>query len=129
MGSSRIAPKARWTVTGDLRDAHKAIDGEVSTIAFSEASHANAAITIDLGKVCLFNTVTIEHGAKEFGYCRKLAILTSDKGRTFQPQILVPGLRRVTTAVLVKQVLTRYVRIQVVEPGNRPWAVAEIYLD
>ncbi len=126
---NRLTPRHRWLAFGDLRDPLKAIDGNISTAAVTGDNYRNAALTIDLGKMCQLNMVAIEHGADQFGYCRTLAILTSDDGREFYSQAVVPGLRRVTTVVLPKQVLARYVRLQAIEEGHRPWSIAEVYLN
>lgn len=129
MGGNRLSLRSRWIVTGDLRNPQFAVDGNINTAAVSDVAYRNAALTIDLGKVCLFNMITVDHGSDEFGYCGKVALLVSDDGETFHPQIIVPGLRRVTTIVLVRQVLGRYVRLQAVVPGDRPWSIAEVHLD
>lgn len=128
MGNDHLTPRSRWVAYGDLHDPGLAIDGDSYTSAVSNASYKNASLTIDLGKTCLFNMVAIDHGPDRFAFARKVAVLTSSDGKKFQPQMLVPGLRQVTTIVLIKQVLARYVRLQVVAEGDRPWSVAEVYL-
>ena len=127
--SDALTPRNRWVATSDFRDAFRAIDDNINTAAVSDPAYQNAMLTIDLGKACLFNMVVVEHGPDEWGFCRKLAILISNDGRNFRQEAVVPGLRRVTTAVLVRRVLARYVRLQVVEPGQRPWSVAEVHLN
>jgi hypothetical protein len=129
MGDDRISPRHRWKVWGDLRDAQRAVDGSIYTAAVSAPNYDGAVLNIDLGKSCLLNMVVIEHGPDEYGFPRNMAVLTSTDGKRFRRQIVVPGLRRITTAVLVKQVLTRYVRLQVTKQSSKPWSVAEVHLN
>ena len=126
----RITPRGRWlAVSHDLRDAANALDGDINTAAVSGPSYDGAELTIDLGKPCMFNMVMLEHGPDEFGFCSRLAVLTSDDGVNFRPQTLVSGLRRVTTIILPSPVLARYVRLQAVAMGARPWSIAEVHLN
>jgi len=57
-----------------------------------------------------------------------VAVLTSMDGREFEYRISGPGTRRITSLLLDRPVLARYVRLQAVLPGPQPWAVAEVYL-
>ena len=75
------------------------------------------------------NMVVVDHGAAEHAYCRQLSVLTSDDGIRWTPRTTVPGLRRVTNALLPSQVLARYIRIEVAKPGSGAWSVAEIYVN
>lgn len=129
MGNQRITPRSRWVASGDLQNLSAATDGAISTAAVSGRSYRGAQITFDLGKPCLFNLATIEHGPDEFGYCRRVSLLISNDGRNFTQQATIPGLRRVTTISLIRPVLARYVRIRVAQPGSRAWSVAEVHLD
>lgn len=86
-------------------------------------------LDIDLGKACLINMVVVDHGLNQFGYCRQMTVLTSDDGRNWRQQIVVPGLRRVTNALLVSPVLTRYIRLYAVTTGAKGWSLAEVYLN
>jgi hypothetical protein len=124
-----MTPRGRWKASGDLQNPQKAIDGDVGTAAVSASRYDNAQLTIDLGKICHFSMVVVDHGTNEFGFCRRLAVLTSEDGVTFKNQAAVPGLRRATAVVLPEQVLARYVRLQAVAAGDRPWSVAEVYLN
>jgi len=123
-----LTDRKLWRASGDLRDAPKAIDGDRATAAVSGESYSTAAITIDLGRVCVFNRVIVEHGPDEHGFPRRMAVATSLDGKEFTQQTQVPGTRRVTNAVLITPVLARYVRLQVAMPGARPWSVAEVIL-
>ena len=127
--SDALTPRSRWLPSGDLRDPFNAVDNNINTAALSDVEYQNAAFTIDLGKVCQLNMIILEHGADEFGFCRKLAVSTSYDGQRFRRETVVPGLRRVTTVVLVKQVLARYVRLEAIEPGHRRWSIAEIHIN
>jgi hypothetical protein len=127
-GPPPVTPRKTWRATGDLRDPAKALDGDLSTAAVSGSSYANAHIDVDLGKACMFNRIIVEHGPDEFGFPHRMAVLTSLDGRYFTPLTQVPGKRRVTNVSLIGPVLARYVRLQAISPGARPWSVAEIYL-
>ena len=107
----------------------KAIDGNAATAAVAPRSgYDGASITIDLGKMCLFNFVAIEHGPNPLGYARQVGILTSSDGKTFTRRYSGPGKRKVTGLLLTKPIMARYVKLQADVPGARPWSVAEVYL-
>lgn len=126
--ASAVSKRSNWRIGGDLRDLQNAIDGDFTTAAVSRDDYANATITIDLGKVCLFNTVVIDHGPNELGFCRRVALLTSSDGMTFTHRHIVGGTRRVTIVCFITPTLARYVRLEAVLPGSRPWSVGEVYM-
>ena len=126
--AARITPRARWQATGAFDSPELAIDGDRRTAAVSGDSYTNATITIDLGKTCMFNTVIVDHGPEEYGYCRRVSVLTSVNGKDFKARLSAPGTRRVTVFSLVTPVLGRYVRLQATVPGARPWSIGEVYL-
>ncbi len=123
-----ISPRNTWRASGDLRDPAKAIDGELSTAAVSGTPYTNARLDVDLGKPCTFNRIVVEHGPDEYGFPARMAVYTSLDGQTFHLQAEVPGKRKVTNVLLVSPTLARYVRLQAVSAGARPWSVAEIVL-
>jgi hypothetical protein len=126
--TSAITHASNWKIVGStLSDSRNAIDGDLLSAATSTHPHTGAQLTIDLGKPCLFNQVIIDHGPNEYGFARKVTVLTSRDGREFTPQYVAPGTRRATYASLVTCVLARYVRLQVVQQGDEPWSVAEVY--
>ena len=129
--SSRISSRAKWTVVGTrgIEDAAKALDGDRDTAAVSSASYDKAHITIDLGKVCLFNMVVIDHGPSEYGFCGQVAVLTSLDNSAYTPRQSAAGTRRVSIVSLIKPHLARYVRIRADVEGSRPWSLGEIYLE
>jgi len=126
--AAAVPDRQKWRITGDLRDPQKAADGNISTAALSQRNYDSAYITIDLGKVSMFNMVIVDHGNEEFGFCRRLAVDTSLDGKSFTFQYAAPGTRRVTLLVLPKPVLARYVRLRTIVPGVRRLSVAEVYL-
>ena len=128
MGDDRLSPRSDWLISGELRDPHYAVDGNDSTAAVSGSDYQGATLTIDLGKLCQFNMVIVEQGNGRYGFPRRLGVLTSSDGVNFRKQMEVPGLRRVTTALLVQQVLARYVRLEAIVPGDKPWSVAEVHI-
>jgi hypothetical protein len=129
--SSEISPRAKWIIVGTrgIEDAAKALDGDRGTAAVSGASYDKAHITIDLGKVCLFNMVVIDHGPNEYGFCGRVAVLTSLDNNAYTPRRSEPGTRRVSIVSLIKPELARYVRIRADAEGSRPWSLGEIYLE
>jgi len=126
--AAAITHRRQWKVSGELRDPEKAADGTLYTAAIGDHLRSGAGITIDLGKPCVFNMVVVDHGRNEMGFCRRLVLLSSMDGRTFERQYAVPGTRRMTTLCLISPVLARYIRIEAVIPGDQPWSVAEVYV-
>jgi hypothetical protein len=123
-----ISPKSAWRVYGDLKDAQRTIDGDVGTFAVSADSYENAKLTIDLGKPCVFNTIALDHGTNQNGYCRRMSVGISYDGKSFTQVYSCPGTKRITYISLITPTLARFIRIQAVVPGDRPWAIAEVYL-
>lgn len=127
--AAAISDRSLWRVSGDLRNIRSAIDGDVYTAAVSDFDYRNAVVTIDLGKPCLFNMIVIDHGsAGAGGYCRRVAVLTSNDGRNFTQCYSVAGTKRFTILNMITPVLARYVRLHAAVPGEKPWSIAEMYL-
>jgi hypothetical protein len=121
----------KWSIRstgGGFHFLDLAIDNNAVTFAESSRQYQNAALTIDLGRRCVFNMIAIRHGVKEFGFARTLLCSTSTDGVTFTEQIRAYGTRKVTYISLMKPATARYVRLTVIEPGQEPWAIAEIFL-
>ncbi|MCD4699375.1 MAG: discoidin domain-containing protein [Phycisphaerae bacterium] len=125
---ANITPKDTWAARGDLANPAYAIDQDLSTAARSDYQYKGAELIIDLKKVCLFQTVIIEHGAAKGGHCRSVDISTSVDGKIFTNKYVAPGTRRVTIASLPAPTLARYVRLEASRPGRGRWAIAEIYI-
>ncbi|MCP4375894.1 MAG: discoidin domain-containing protein [bacterium] len=123
-----ISDPRTWKLSGNIQNIALAVDGNRSTAAVSALVNADTSITIDLQKACLFNAVFIHHGSMTDGYCGRVAVLTSLDGRTFTPQLEVPGTPEVTSLLIMKPVLARYVRLTPLRQGPRAWSVAEVYL-
>lgn len=123
-----ISPKNTWMARGDLQNPSAAIDDNMDTAARSDYEYSGAAITIDLRRPCVFQTVVVDHGAGENGHAGKVAVATSADGKSFVDRHVSPGKRRVTILCLPKPVLARYLRLRVTSPGIQPWNIAEIYL-
>jgi hypothetical protein len=123
-----ISPKNTWLVRGDLQNPLAAVDEDMATAARSDYDYSGAAITIDLRRPCVFQTVVVDHGAGEHGHASKVAVATSADGKSFTDRHVSPGKRRVTILCLPKPVLARYLRLRVTAPGVQPWNIAEIYL-
>ncbi len=126
--AAAISKRSQWNVFGDLREPHLAADGLVRTAAVSGNPYDGAMLTIDLGKACLFNMVVIDHGADEYGFPRRLDLLTSMDGQSFRHRWSGPGMRRVTNICPFTPIFARYIRFRVTIPGDRPWSVAEVYV-
>lgn len=122
-----ITDRQNWTAKGNLEDTDLSTDGNINTISIAQAG-ISSSLTIDLGQACTFNFVVIDHGRNELGYARQVEIATSIDGRTFTPQANCPGTRRVSNFLLNSTVLARYVRITAIQPGEKPWSVAEVYI-
>jgi len=127
---AKITPRTMWRVVGSggIEGAARALDDDRDTAAVSGASYEKAYVTIDLGKVCLFNMVAIDHGPSEYGFCERVAVLTSLDGGAYTPRQSEPGTRRVSIVSLIRPVLARYVRIRADAESGRPWSIAEVYL-
>jgi len=126
---SWLSPRGQWRISASgIENPQRALDDERGTAAVSGPSYHHAHVTIDLGKPCLFNLVVIDHGSDEFGFCGRMAVLTSTDGSAYQLQRSEPGTRRVSIVCLIRPTMARYVRIRAEEQGPRPWSLAEIYL-
>lgn len=125
---ANITPKNTWAARGDLANPASAIDHDLSTAARSDYQYKGTELIIDLKKVCLFQSVIIEHGAARGGHCRSVNISTSVDGRIYNNKYIAPGTRRVTIISLPAPTLARYVRLEASSPGRSRWAIAEIYI-
>jgi hypothetical protein len=125
---SAIGPRSAWRAGGDVRDAARAVDGDTGTAAMGAEPPAQNQLTIDLGKPSMFNMVVIDHGSTSGGYPRRVAVLTSMDGRTFTQRHVAPGTPRYTSLCLLTPTLARFVRLQAVAPGQKPWNITEVYL-
>ncbi|MDP6635586.1 MAG: discoidin domain-containing protein [Phycisphaerae bacterium] len=126
--AASISDPRSWRLSGNIPDVRLAVDGDRSTAAVSPLIHENTAIVIDLRKACLFNAVFIHHGSMTDGYCGRVAVLTSFDGQNFTPQFEAPGTREVTSLIIIKPVLARYVMLKALKQGPGAWSVAEVYL-
>ncbi|MCD6303699.1 MAG: discoidin domain-containing protein [Planctomycetes bacterium] len=124
----QVPPRTEWTARGTLNEPGKAIDGIVATAAVAQGSENLPTLTIDLGRSGTFNMIVVDHGRHEMGFARQVVVKTSLDGRLFQEQCRAPGTRRVSTFMLIRPVLARYIRLEAVVPGDRPWSVAEVYI-
>lgn len=124
----RVTDRSAWSASGSLADCANAIDRNINTMAIAKEGDPAPTLTIDLGQPCMFNMIVVDHGRNEHNYARRVMILTSADGRRFIPQYTAPGTRRVSIYCLPTFVLARYVQIQASEPGDRPFSVAEVYL-
>lgn len=104
------------------------MDGSIHSAAVDAQAGGTPSLTIDLGKPSMFNMIAIDHGRDEHGFAARVAVYTSMDGRRFTRQYVGPGTRRVTSLLLTRAVMARYVRLDAVAPGIRPWSVAEIYM-
>ncbi len=129
--AAKITPRSKWIATGNLGDPSKAIDGKIGTITVVGDPRRPADLIIDVGKVCTFNMIVIDHGTQEMGVSRWLGIATSSTKKPddfTRDSYVAVGTRRITTVVLQRTVLARYVRLRVIRQGANPWAVAEVHL-
>ena len=126
--AAAVTPRRLWVVRGDLRNVHYAIDASKATAAIAPLPYDGATVTIDLAKPCLFNMIAVEHGPDEWGFCRRVRVLTSLDGEAFTNRFTAAGTRWISTFCLIEPTLARYVRLEAIQPGQRPWSVAEIHI-
>jgi len=126
--AAAVTPKRLWRAQGSLQNAHLAIDGNQATAAVAALPYNGAALTIDLAKPCLFNMIAIEHGPDEWGFARRVSVLTSLDGEVFTNRFTASGTRWISIFCLIEPTLARYIRLQAVVPGQRPWSVAEVHV-
>ena len=128
--AAKVTPRREWTTGGStgITGLELAFDGNRSTAAGTGSSYRGATLTIDLGKVCLFNMIVVDHGPEEMGFVRGIAVSTSLDGETYHKRFGGPGTREESIFSLVAPALARYVRLQVVEPGPEPWSIGEVYV-
>jgi hypothetical protein len=72
--------------------------------------------------------VVLEHGAAEMDFARSVEAAVSTDGRSFQPVYVGIGTRRVTILLLPSPTLARHLRVRAVRAADRPWSLAEIYV-
>jgi hypothetical protein len=126
-GAMSVTPRRQWSAVGNLNAPQSAIDGQSDTIARAPHNAAGFEIVIDLGEPCVFQTVILDHGDAEMGFCGQVEFSSSADGRSYAPQYRTVGTRRVTILLLPEPVLTQFVRLRCTRTGPQPWALAEIY--
>jgi hypothetical protein len=123
-----VPERAKWTATGSMKDAANAVDGNLNTAAVAPDDGRPASLLIDLGRPGLLNMIVIDHGREEFGYARQFVAYTSLDGQRFTRRHAASGTRRVSSLLLISPVLARFIRLEVIVPGDRPWTVAEVHM-
>lgn len=128
-GQTAISPKSQWRATSvTMSEPESAVDGRIGTAAIGPAA-PKAELLIDLGKPCVFNRVTVDHGTNDDeAYPHQLALQTSMDGRVFYTRKVVLGTRWRTNFSLITPTLARYVRLEVKKAGTGSWRVAEVTL-
>jgi hypothetical protein len=126
--SNALTPRRQWSASGTVSSPPSAIDGSLDTAAIAPSQSPGQQLTLDLGKSCIFSMVAIDHGRELDGFARSVEVSVSPDGTDFQPVFTGVGTRRVTVLVLPKATLGRFVRIRALTAGNRPWTLAEVYL-
>ncbi len=128
----QISPYYVWAISdhprGTFSNLRSAIDNNNLTMATSKKDYKGASVTIDFGRSCLFNSISILHGENEFGFAGRVAVTTSLDGRKFIHRRTFPGNRKITYLLLMTPVRARFVRLTAVSRGSKPWAIAEIYV-
>jgi hypothetical protein len=124
----RVPDRAKWVVYGTVANPGYAVDGSLQTVASAANTGGNASLTINLGKAGHFHMIVVDHGRDEFGFARQVLVETSLDGREFTARHRAFGTRRVSTFLLPRPVLAKYVRLRALVPGERPWALAEIHI-
>ena len=124
---TRIPSVGQWSAAGTVSNPAQAIDGNIHTAATAANHDANSHLTIDLGKICGFNMVVIDHGREEHGFALRVEVKVSQDGRGFTTVYRGTGTRRVSTFLLDRYRLARFVRIEAAAPGAKPWSIAELH--
>jgi len=125
---AKITPKQAWRAGGTISHPAAAVDGDLTTAATGESGNPGAELRIDLGEVCLFQTIIVDHGRDEHAYPPSVRVATSLDGKAFTRRYVGPGTRRVTILSLTEPVLARYLRLAATGRRRRRWSVAEVYL-
>lgn len=123
-----ITPKSRWKISGNAPKAGRAIDNNLGTAAVDQRPQSGDSLIVDFGRPCMFNMVVVEHGPNPHGYARRLELSTGTDGKRFTTQKTVYGTREVTTVLLIRPTLARYIRLKILQPGPKSWSVGEIYI-
>ena len=132
--SSRLSPAAgvselfRWHASGTVTAPGRAIDGNLSTAASAGPGVIDPTIQIDLGSLCHFNMIVIEHGGDSRGYAKAVWVLTSCDGVEFKAIYKAAGTRGRTCLLLGGSQLARYVRLQGVLEDGRRWSIGEVVI-
>lgn len=128
--AASISPKSTWRVAGDFRDMAAATDSNISTAATTAVSYDGAKLTIDLGRRCLYNMIVLDQGPRDqMSYCRRISVLISNDGVNFYQVYSAAGTRRITYCPLLTPTMSRYIRLVATVPGDKPWSIAEIYME
>ncbi|MCK5113303.1 MAG: discoidin domain-containing protein [Phycisphaerae bacterium] len=130
-GTDAISSQLTWKIQSQhgFKDAKKSIDGNSNSYAITRGkNYRGASLTIDLERQCVFNMVVIIHGAREFDFAKEVQLSISSDGKNFKPCYQTFGTRKITYLPVLTPVTARYIRLTAIEPGAKPWAIAEIYL-
>jgi hypothetical protein len=127
--SGAMAPRGQWRVAASsgMQNAAAALDGNMMTFATTAERYRTASITVDFGRPCFFNMIVLRHGAKEFGFARKVSLSVSMDGKTFTPVQTVLGTRKITYMLMFSSTTARYIRLTAEQPGSSAWAIGELY--
>ncbi|NBB95517.1 MAG: hypothetical protein GVY16_07225 [Planctomycetes bacterium] len=129
--SGAISLPSTWKIDAQgvrFKDLPAAIDGNTMTLATATSQYRGGSVTLDLGRPCLFNMITILHGQQPDGHARIVAVYTSNDGKTYKKRYTTAATRSVTYLPILTPIRARYVRLVAEQAGARPWAIAEIYL-
>jgi hypothetical protein len=124
--ANSITPKSQWRAGGNLSTPAASIDGQTSTFARADGRR-DGELIIDMGKPCLIASIVLDHGNSPNACAASVAVATSADGRTYVEQYVAPGTWRVTTLLLAKPVMTRFIRLRA-SGGPEPWAIAEVFI-
>ena len=123
-----VPDRAKWVVYGTVANPGYAVDGSIQTVATAPDGARNASLTINLGKTSHFHMIVVDHGRSEFGFARHVLVETSSDGKHFTPRHRAFGTRRVSTFLLPRPVVAKYLRLRATVPGEKPWSLAEIHI-
>lgn len=126
-----LPPQYTWKISstgGGFIGLRQAIDGSPITFAITSKRYNNAAITLDLGRPCIFNLVALRHGINENAFARRVLLSTSLDGKKYTNRYECAGTKMVTYIPMLTFITARYIRIRASVPGREAWSIAEIYV-
>ena len=124
-----VSAKSDWQIHTLLANRVALADGDMTTVAASSREHRKGDwILIDLGCLCLFQSVRQHHGDAEPPPTYRVDT-AGEEGFPFTLEFVGPGEHGESVATFPRPVHARFIRITVLEDSPQPWRVAELDID